>query len=782
MGKRRLTFWVGEWPNLIGYKGAFLLLLVLQTVYFSSFIFYGHVVFPHDNSLETGCSADSAEGNPGNRKFSDISSVFIPELQLHLNGNHQAWLATWNPNVQLGRPAYQMSGLSRVWLVTNALGFLSRNPLRVYSILTILTVALTGWFFFFFLKACRLHPLACLTGGAALSLGIFISYWLCFIMFLSTVCWSVFLLWLTEEVRGRASFRYAPAVGFGVYSLVLSGYPQFIILNGYLLAGYAVTRFVLMRDGRPFEWKPLGVLLLGVAIGLGASMPVLADLWLTASRSSRLGVDDSFFLSIAHDGQGFWAWAAYLCRFVDPFWAGNPIDAAYPSSFEGISLGPVYAFLLVLGIATCSIRRTGFWLILISLCITAEVWKPAYQFAVDHLGFHFSRIHVLGGAVIPSMVICSFAVDRLLRRGVGGWAAAIAFTLTVLALCVNPVHEPADAKWALVCLGAALAAGSLIFAGTRSGCLLLLLITVSVVCYGKSMILSRHPDDIRFSSRLVEELRKNLLPGERYAKAGAAGFLPPNQEVLTGLRSVHSYDSLSSRSYQAWARAFSRSGASLYGRHLQSLDVDAPFDADRFACTGVGCIVASEDLKTSSFEDAGEACGARFYRRSAPAVLYWRSPDFELSGDRRNAGIECRTLGAVGERPKVLVDRDDHKEFAVATEDRTTLLFLSQQHHPQWMAYAGDRPLQTVLVNGFYQGVLLPPGAGSVALTFRPASLWGWAAQVFFVITGAVFLTGWVCRKGRRAGLPGRWPPVPLWKKRKTEVVQQEASDRQTRS
>ncbi len=93
------------------YRSALLLLLGVFVLHFSRILFCGDVIFPHDNGLEVGVSEKDSSGRISNRKFSDESSAFIPELANNLRRDRKNWLATWNPHVQLGTARPTKSGI-----------------------------------------------------------------------------------------------------------------------------------------------------------------------------------------------------------------------------------------------------------------------------------------------------------------------------------------------------------------------------------------------------------------------------------------------------------------------------------------------------------------------------------------------------------------------------------------------------------------------------------------------------------------------------------------------
>jgi hypothetical protein len=64
----------------MSFRVIFLLLLGTFLLLFSRVLFRSEVIFPHDNTLEVGLPEKPNSTRISNRKFSDGSSVFIPEL------------------------------------------------------------------------------------------------------------------------------------------------------------------------------------------------------------------------------------------------------------------------------------------------------------------------------------------------------------------------------------------------------------------------------------------------------------------------------------------------------------------------------------------------------------------------------------------------------------------------------------------------------------------------------------------------------------------------------
>jgi hypothetical protein len=373
------------------YKGAFFCLLILQIFFLSPVLTQNEVIFPHNNSLET-TGYETKEVN-ANRKFTDNSNSFIPEINLHLNGNRKAWLSTWNPHVQFGRPAFQR-WQSKASLITHILSLFTKNPFVLYTMLASLIVSLTGIFCFMFLKALELHPLACFSIAAGLSMGPYFSYWLTFVQFLAVQCWTLGLLWLITEFIKKRSLATGVGLAFFTYNLLMMGRIQTIIRSAYLIVAF--TLIYLWLANRNFKWKVQTIGFLGMAALFGAitTLPTYLDMVTNSARSARISnVDDTFFLATLPHLENLSDLGLFLQLLVDPFWFGNPIEPDYPFTYDGFSFTPLYFFLFLISFTNYQWRRLWPWQLLAVASLIATLWPPAYLFMVHYLGFHLSGLH-----------------------------------------------------------------------------------------------------------------------------------------------------------------------------------------------------------------------------------------------------------------------------------------------------------------------------------------------------------------------------------------------------
>ncbi len=426
----------------MSYRLAFLFLLGVFVLHFSRTLFRGEAIFPHNNALEAGAIPENESARISNRKFSDHSSAFIPELANNLGANHKAWLDTWNPHVELGRAAFHLSGLSRAYVLTNLLSCFTSNPFVLYSALVLLTVGLTAVFLLLFLRSLGLHPAASVCAALGLAFTTSVSYWLCFVMFLSAICWSVCLLWLITEFTRKPSWAAALGLAFATYCLLMTAYPQLTILFAYMIGAYALIRLLqIPRTHGDKLWTMLAMLGCA-AVGVLASLPIYLDLLFVAKDSARLGdVGDSFFLGVlppSHPREI----AGFLMTLFDWSWLGNAIDPKYPTQFNGLTFTPVYGSLIWLSFILKNRRAVLLWHVILIACLAGTILPAVYLFAIHHLGFGLSRIQLLGGGIVPGFVLSAFTIDAIIRGELrltirsAAWVLAPVVAESVVALLI----------------------------------------------------------------------------------------------------------------------------------------------------------------------------------------------------------------------------------------------------------------------------------------------------------------------------------------------------------
>ncbi len=728
----------------MSHRSAFLLLAAVFVLQFSRVLFQGEVIFPHDNSEELGLPSEQTSNRRiSNRSFSDESNVFIPELANNLRSDRKGWLATWNPHVQLGRPAFG-SVLSRAFALTNLLSAFTCNPFILYTALVLLTVGLTAVFLLLFLRSLGMDPAAGVCAAIGLAFTTPVSYWLCFVMFVSAMCWPVCLLWLITEFTRKPSWSAALGLVFAIYCWLLSSYPQVTILSAYMIGPFALIR-LMQKPGTGRQKLWISIAMIGcVVTGFLATLPNILDLLSIARHSARLGdVSDSFFTAILPAAGDFQKHINFLITLFDWSWLGNAIDPHYPIPFAGLSFTPFYGTLIWLSFLLKNRRATLFWQIFLLVCLATTIFPSLYLFAVHYLGFGFSRIQLAGGGIIPGFVLSAFTIDAILRGELRlTLRSAVWLVIPVIAeLIVALLMWRGNAFYVTAITITFLLVGALAWAlRSRNVPGFVALAILSALFYGRTLILSWPLAKIHTSSELVQAIKSRTFDGGRFAIAdGAQHVLPSNEESLLGLYSVNSYDSLSSRRYQALVKGWSAAGTGTYGRYFRVLNIKHVLADPTFSFSNVRLILSARPLRTNRLRLVTDVSGIKIYRTIPAPIGFLQTTAFQLSKETQatldNSPDSAQHL--VSKRVEIL---DDFQKFNVTASRQTTLFFLSQQYHRAWSAQNRYQPLQTVAVNNFYQGVILPPNTSEIELSFRPKVLWSWIPQLFFALVGALLL------------------------------------------
>src|SRR6185436_5940952 len=276
----------------------------------------------------------------------------------------------------------------------------------------------------------------------------------------------------------------------------------------------------------------------------------------------------------------------------------------------------------------------------------------------------------------------------------------------LLLLGVSAWTHAAALHWGFVALGLFVSVGTALFVTAQPQAVIILFTVVSAVGYGYNVVLTRPLNSIHVSSPLVDTIKRETRDGSRYAKVGANldGLLPSNQESLLQIKGIGSYDSLSSTNYQRLALTLNASGTANFGRTFGSIapptDSEATFDD-----TGIGVLVSRDDLDARQFVPAGKVGGINVYRTRTPPILR-----AQLTRFRRPVANTVITGGPLSADTSLRVEeiehQDDDRRFVLTAAGYETVLFVSEQYHPQWQASSAGRRLATVLIDDFYLGAI----------------------------------------------------------------------------
>ena len=743
---------------LANYKGIIITYCLLFFGLAVPFLLLGDVAAPYRQYIEVG-GVDTYVGTASieNRKFSDYTNSYIPEISQNLKGVRSGWLALWTNQNELGRPLYQISGFSAAYLPAWVIAQFTDNPWRYITSFSLLACFFSGVFIILFGREIGLHPLAALIGGISLGASPFFMYWLTFPMFVSTWCWAAGALWGVTRVARKSDLLGWSVLAFSVYSLGMTAYPQPVVYHAYILFGYGIClAYRKLQSG----WVELGKFLIttasALAVGAVLTLPVYLDLAHIATESSRAAPEASFFtmylLSLAT-----WEDAIrFIALSTVPEFFGNPIEATYPFGYEGLSISLLMLFFVLIGLFS-AIGKTWGWWVAVAIFVILTFSRPLYELGARYLGFDLSPSLPLGSVMLPLVVITVFGADKLLgatqleKRSRVVLSALVCIIAVIIISLGYGFFYGVGIRWGIVLI-------SLVVVGllaaqidkSRFGLVIVALVIVTATV-SFPLMLRQDPASIATTSPLVETVRRALSIGGRYAVADPGlPVLPPNLNATLGLASVHSYNSLSSRRYKTLLEELG-GDARVFGRWNASISPD--YGRAVFWMSNIGLILSPKRLSHGNLEYWGEESGVHLHK-----VI-------SRMGDSIQATLQT-SIGTDGlhvadprllprHTPAKLVDQGDLLEFGVM-QGAASVLILSQKFHRDWQAQvfdqAGWRPAKTTVVNGVFQGVLLPKNSQQVRLEFKPYARYAWIAHVFWLLLLALLGFKTWHRKRRSGG------------------------------
>lgn len=724
------------------YKSIFLIYTILFAFLIFPFWSSKNVITAHRQAKELAINDGLKNGPKENRSFNDYNLATLPECSEILNGQRSDWLALWTEKTELGRPIFQISGISPAYFISWALSQVTHDPFRFLTLLSLLTCYLAGIFMILFSKEIALTPMAGLIAGISFSTSPVFMFRISFPIIISVWCWSASALWSVTRIGNRSDFIGWITLVFSSYSLLMTGYPQFIVYHVYILVSYGLYlsyRKAQISFNQLFKFLALSISAL--IFGALLASPVYLDLLTTFKESARVNPDLDFFAMNFPKFNSILDVTSSLIHRTIPEIFGNPVEESYPLASElnnGFSFTILTIFFAIVGLLTKFRQNWGWWIIIGAICLLSVV-HSLYFFGVKYLGFNLSRLKPQFSILLPITVVVAYGVDALFdRRNSTKVATAITVALIVCIFGIIAggvaygVHSALPIRWSIVFLMLLLVTLLAAQYDRARPLLLIISLIIPLASISYPLILFQNLSQIHKTSPLVEAVRDNLPEKSRFA-ISTPGMYPllPNINVVVGLSSIHSYNSLSSKRYHTLIKSLG--GEMLtYGRWNSSISPD--YSSPMFWMSNISLMLSPTKLKHENLEYLGEVSGVHLSKviSSMGSSLQVPLPSNYISGSPLQL-TDPRLLST--HKPIRLLDKTDFLEFEVNREGPSVLV-LSQKFHRDWKAEilsnGNWRPTSTTEVNGVFQGVLLPPEVERVKLKFRPFVHYAWIINTFW--------------------------------------------------
>ncbi|MEW4562461.1 hypothetical protein AB1K70_08040 [Bremerella sp. JC770] len=682
---------------------------------------------------------ESYDGRRFSWCMSDQIETFVPLLHQSLNSKSRHRLALWNPHSEFGTPTLHSANLSNLHFIPHVLSLFIEDAFVLYSWMTLVICFLAGTFAFLLFSELGVKPFGAMAGALFLSCGMTPSYLTYFSAFPSTYCWTCCLLWVLVVYCRTGNLIWLLAIVVAVFSFLVTGNLAIAPPHIFMVMGVAVTSLLWFR----VSWKQLLVrgtlLLLAAIVGASLCAPVVLDIAVAQKRSVRQDHEEFGSLLKKSVIRRCDSAATEAVRRFDPFIIGNPVD-----SMEGrliadlpvqpwfpVFFGPVFAILLAAGVVSPATRK--WWPVCLFAAAVSALSYSDITAPVVHLvlGLSLSSIPTDYVTIIPLSLIIGLGFDTIAGARRGWHRVAIVVFAILIALFISCVQDPQVVPhFAFISLYLfGLSCGAMLI---KSRSLMVGAIAISVVLFSSDLLITRPTVLVR--TELTDTVNAALTTEDgRFAVAREKGneLLSPQSYIFSNLRSIHTYNSFVPRIYKPFIETLGETQGDIQDRRFKFLKCDSlKYDVPlRLSCIEV--IVASCELDYPWLE-LEKKVGRNFvYKVAGPHKHFGivRSNFEELGPGSVQWTPESPELESL-EDIVVTEKLDDFMQFDVAGVHEPSLIFMSQQFHPQWVAYSESGPLETVEINSFFQGILVPADANVVNIEFAPYSRWLWISQL----------------------------------------------------
>ncbi len=402
-------------------------------------LFVNHNIVPFDIIGEFDSMAPE-KVKAQNYLLSDVMHQFYPSAVFAKQELASGRIPWTNPH-QFGGIAFFSDPQNRIAEFTRLLLLpfpISAETTMLFSAL--LTLALTGFFMYGFLRSCRFSALIAYAGAIAWMFSGPMAVWLQYPL-VSTALWIPCVIWaLTRIIRDRNPKFYV-LLGVGIFFQALGGQPQMLAIA--LLLYVAYSTLLLGQQPKPRlkigVW-PLSVILL--AIGASAFLLGPATKFIQSSPAyaqgrglARTTAHALFSDYTSHPLATVKTFAKRVAEFgvtaVLPNYFGNPLTRNYRfpeqnsllNYSEMANYGGLAVILLAVGSFFLFRKRTvRFWLGVAAISFALAARLPGFDFSqyLPLLGkINFGRLRFL--FVFSAIMLACLVMNHIQKRLVPKW-------------------------------------------------------------------------------------------------------------------------------------------------------------------------------------------------------------------------------------------------------------------------------------------------------------------------------------------------------------------------
>ena len=699
--------------------------------------------------------------------FSDYISFYIPEVNFQQQAPRSGWIGLWTNSLEFGRPISQGGGFSPSYVITWILMGVIHDPYVYFTIFFMVLVYITGLFGLLYAHNVSNHPGVALVIGFLLAFTPSFFFWNTFPMFIASITWGMTLLYGVHCIRHQPQSRWPIfIVGFAIYSLIYTAYPQQIIHLGYLLIGYFCWQLWQLRT----NYAALGryIVTCSLAVGLGGilALPILLDTFTAAQLSLlRQQITPEFFISPVPN-------IATITQLLTALFSFGLSDVLQPVTTFTKLLFPIksgyitfnFLIFVCIGIST-QWRNVWGWVVWLLIAAAFSLRQDIFAFGYFHGMPQLSRGVLFGGSSqqIPLIILALYGIHSILTRPrtqtrliafitAGAGLQYIGLTLAYARWQQIPI------LWPFVGIELVVLCGITIAIMLPHGAWRTLLLSGVVLCSTQFLIrpllLTQPQANVITSSPTANAINASLPSDGLMAMITAKPTvrLEPNFSSVLNIHQIGTYNSLQSIYYVTLMKRFNVK----YDRYIRTVrSIKPPLPANDLWMTNIRTIVSDKPLSIAGLTFLKRVDGLYLYQTADGMGCCLRVPTSALHPDSNTPTHLWLDNPQATSNQRLSKKENNGDAFTVEFPSHTTdsVIVFNQQFHPDWVAQvqapSGWQPTTTVVINGVYQAVHIPAGATALRLQFRPWIRWSIIANLFWVVVCALWVIGIVMHMNR---------------------------------
>lgn len=739
---------------------------LLIMIWFSPFIFGQQVNFTRVPDQIKPAEVSFWELNiyTGSARYSDYLNQEVVETHLSIVEPRSGVFATWTDSSGFGRALFPHFGYTQTNFATWLSSLFSNNALVILTIRNLVFIYLAGLFLVLYGTALGFNRYATILAGFMYATQPMFTTWSTNMPFFVGATFGMGLVYGIHQLIYRPSFGYWVLVSLLIHLQITTSYLQTTVYVAYFIAIF----FVILVQKTHINIKntliKLGIVMSATVIGIIASIPMIYDLYIEYTMSirqnSQIGLPYNF--PIEYPDQ--------LIRLIMPGVYSN-IDYL-SGSYYNLLLGThttLPTFLLVLLAATTKIRQLYGWILMLLIAYVLSHNQTLHTISFSTIfpiisvwakPFNWATLHIPIGVLMMWGIQIIFNRSTTLLRLPASVIIGLTSILLIIVIYVGNIYAY-DIDWRIIAvyaIASLIIAGAMVIKLSHTTIVLMFIGMITTSVFVTFPTLYRAPET--FASLVPTQYQQTLTTLESLdekhgnvvyydAENRQCCYVAGNQPTLYGISTIHLYKSSMSVYYINFIESLNGS----FVKQKRNSGVIPDFDSVDFWMANAQLIVSDTKLNHPNLTYTNNIGRLFVYTNNWQAgccllIPNVQSPTPQIDKyDNLSISVAPETLLQAQTITKGS-DQGDIITFTLQDASSSSLLVLSQIYHRQWKVQARVADghwidAATVVVNGKYQGVIIPPQSTALRMQFLPWSRLMWVFHGMWICLSII----WVIRR-----------------------------------